>query len=156
MQEISNIRLDLIKDLSKQEILSLTQTFINNVLGGHADKLETLAISQKIQLFLATLEKEIKSHSLVDLAKYKDSKASIMGVDMSQIEAGVKYDYSENAEWVKISEKIQNLDAKRKEIESFIKTLTAPKTELDEETGELIKWFPASKSSTTTIKFSIK
>jgi len=77
-------------------------------------------------------------------------------VDFSEMEGGVKYDYSETESWCKLQFEIDRLKDKQKEVEAFCKALKSKTTTLDEESGELADYYPPSKSSTTTIKKIIK
>jgi hypothetical protein len=72
------------------------------------------------------------------------------------MESGVKYDYSANQIWNDLQDKIDHLKAQQKDVEAFCKSLKSPTVTVDPETGESFEWFPPSKSSTTTIKKTIK
>lgn len=102
------------------------------------------------------MDKHIKDHLFVDLRQNKDSKLSAFGVDFSEMEGGVKYDYSETETWCKLQFEIDRLKEKQKEVEAFCKALKSKTSTLDEITGELVDFYPPSKTSTTTIKKVIK
>jgi hypothetical protein len=143
-----------ILDLSKKEIAQMAESFMAN-----ADSINTVKLAAqlaKFQLLASEMDKHIKEHLFVDLRQNKDSKLSAFGVDFSEMEGGVKYDYSETESWCKLQFEIDRLKEKQKEIEAFCKALKSKVSILDEETGELADFYPPSKSSTTTIKKVIK
>jgi hypothetical protein len=143
-----------ILDLNKKEIAQMAESFMAN-----ADSINTVKLAAqlaKFQLLASEMDKHIKEHLFVDLRQNKDSKLSAYGVDFSEMEGGVKYDYSETESWCKLQFEIDRLKDKQKEIEAFCKALKSKVSILNEETGELADFYPPSKSSTTTIKKVIK
>lgn len=143
-----------ILELSKKEITQMAESFMAN-----ADSINTVKLAAqlaKFQLLSAEMDKHLKEHLFVDLRQNKDSKLSAFGVDFSEMEGGVKYDYSETESWCKLQFEIDRLKDKQKEVEAFCKALKSKTSIFDEETGELADFYPPSKSSTTTIKKVIK
>lgn len=143
-----------ILDLSKKEIAQMAESFMANPESMNIVKLA--AQLAKFQLLASEMDKHIKDHLFVDLRQNKDSKLSAFGVDFSEMEGGVKYDYSETESWCKLQFEIDRLKEKQKEVEAFCKALKSKTSTLDEETGELMDFYPPSKTSTTTIKKVIK
>lgn len=142
--------------MGKDQILAQASEAIANFDTSLTDPIKQLAIVKKLQLLVDTLEKGIKEKTLEELER-NGGKYVAFNCDFQVAEVGVKYDYSNNSEWVKIQDQINDLESKRKEVEKFIKALgSMSMTEVNEETGEVIKWFPAVKSSTTSIKTTIK
>jgi hypothetical protein len=143
-----------ILDLSKKEIAKMAESFMAN-----ADAIDTVKLAAqlaKFTLLSAEMDKHLKEHLFADLRKHKDGKLSAFGVDFSEMEGGVKYDYSETESWCKLQFEIDRLKEKQKEVEAFCKALKSKTSTLDEETGELMDFYPPSKTSTTTIKKVIK
>lgn len=143
-----------ILDLSKKEIAQMAESFMAN-----ADAINIVKLAAqlaKFQLLASEMDKHIKDHLFVDLRQNKDSKLSAFGVDFSEMEGGVKYDYSETESWCKLQFEIDRLKEKQKEVEAFCKALKSKTSTLDDETGELVDFYPPSKTSTTTIKKVIK
>ena len=141
--------------LSKNEIQSFAESMIRNFDESSKDPLQMLAFISKMKTMLDVIEKGLTEKSMNDLNSY-GGKHTAFGIDFQISEVGVKYDYSENIKWVELNNQISELDAKRKEMESFIKGIKSSFTQVDEETGEAIKWHPASKTSSSTIKKTIK
>jgi hypothetical protein len=143
-----------ILDLNKKEIAQMAESFMAN-----ADSINTVKLAAqlaKFQLLASEMDKHIKEHLFVDLRQNKDSKLSAYGVDFSEMEGGVKYDYSETESWCKLQFEIDRLKDKQKDVEAFCKALKSKTSILDEETGELAEFYPPSRTSTTTIKKVIK
>jgi hypothetical protein len=143
-----------ILDLSKKEIAQMAESFM-----AHPESINVVKLAAqlaKFQLLASEMDKHIKDHLFVDLRQNKDSKLSAFGVDFSEMEGGVKYDYSETESWCKLQFEIDRLKEKQKEVEAFCKALKSKTSTLDEETGELMDFYPPSKISTTTIKKVIK
>lgn len=145
-----------INSADKKSIIGLAQQFNQDViLSNQYDRLKILAQVRKMQLFLTEVDSYLKESTIVDVEQY-GKMAVENGVEFTIAEAGVKYDYSANEKWVEITKQIDELAEKRKKMEAFIKTLESYRLEVDTETGEQIEWYPASKSSTTIVKCSIK
>ena len=143
-----------ILDLSKKEIAQMAESFMANA--NAIDTVKLAAQLAKFTLLSAEMDKHLKEHLFADLRKHKDGKLSAFGVDFSEMEGGVKYDYSETETWCKLQFEIDRLKEKQKEVEAFCKALKSKTSTLDEETGELMDFYPPSKTSTTTIKKVIK
>lgn len=150
-----NGNLSVVRYADKSGVIRIANEFVESIIEGGGDRLTALAVSSKLQLFLKTIDSQLIEHSLNEMQMH-NGKAENSSVKLELAETGVAYDYSENENWVKLSEQIDSLNEARKKMEAFIRTLEKPKSEVDEETGEIIKWFPASKKSTTTIKRTIK
>lgn len=140
---------------SKSDLLKTAEMLVNNFDESSKDPLQMLAFVSKMKTMLDTIEKGLTEKSIGELNTY-GGKHFAFGIDFQLSEVGVKYDYSENVKWVELCNEIQALEEKRKGMESFIKTLKSSISLIDEETGEVIKWYPPAKSSTTTIKKTIK
>lgn len=140
---------------SKKELVELGEMFVTRFDESSKNPLQVLALVTKLKTMLEVMEKGIQEKSMNDLQK-EGGKHLAFGVDFQIAEVGTKYDYSENVKWMQLQEQINELDAKRKDMETFIKSIKSSFTQVDEETGEAIQWHPASKTSTTSIKKTIK
>jgi hypothetical protein len=69
-------------------------------------------------------------------------------------EAGAKYDFSNcnHPKWIELSQKENEIKEQKKEIETTLKTIKAPMTIVDNETGDIISVNPPIKSSKTIIE----
>jgi hypothetical protein len=81
------------------------------------------------------------------------------GSKMEIKETGVKYDYSKcgDSNWQLLEDQISELKDKQKAVEAHLKVLPAEGIEIiSNETGEVIKVYPPSKTSTTSIAVTLK
>jgi len=81
------------------------------------------------------------------------------GSKMEIKETGVKYDYSNcgDQEWSALEVEINRRKELQKEREKFLKSVPTEGVEIvSNETGEVIKVYPPSKSSTTSIAVTLK
>lgn len=140
--------------MSKSELSSFAEQFALSMDG--LDAIGISATIAKFQHLLGEIEKKVKDQALGDLQKYDGGKSNSHGVEFSIMESGIKYDYSANQVWNDLQDKIEHLRAQQKDIESFCKSLKSATVTVDPETGESFEWFPPAKSSTTTIKKTIK
>lgn len=140
--------------MDKSEIAYRAKTFAESMEGMAG--LKSASAIAKFQLMLAELEKNFKDITLAEIRKHQGGKVSAFGIDFAEMESGVKYDYSANQIWNDLQDKIDHLKAQQKDVEAFCKSLKSPTVTVDPETGESFEWFPPSKSSTTTIKKTIK
>jgi len=147
-----NIGSDLdVLEMNKSDLIRISESLVNNFDESIKSPLKMLAFVSKMKTMLETIESGLTAKSMTELESY-NGKHFAFGIEFQLSEAGVKYDYSANKKWVELNDQIKSLEEKRKAMEAFIKSLKQSITEVDEETGEAIKWFPPAKSSTTTIK----
>jgi hypothetical protein len=81
------------------------------------------------------------------------------GSKMEIKETGVKYDYSNcgDQEWSALEVEINRRKELQKEREKYLKSVPAEGVEIvSNETGEVIKVYPPSKTSTTSIAVTLK
>lgn len=141
-------------DTSKKEIAEIADKIVNEV--DFIDVTKFSAELAKFKLLTDELEKKFKDHLLTDIRKYSGSKMTAFGIEFSEMEGGIKYDYTQTESWNIIQEQIEKLKEKQKGIEAFCRSIKSKTTTVDEETGELSDFYPPVKSSTTTIKKVIK
>jgi len=141
--------------LTKSEIIEQANQMVFNFDVASKDPLDQLAMISKFQLLFETLEKGIKEKSIDDLHKL-GGKFTKHGVEFAIAEVGTKYDYSRTQRWVDLNNEIEMIKAKQKEVESFCKAIQHITTTVDTETGESTEFVPAFKTSTTSIKKTIK
>jgi hypothetical protein len=98
---------------------------------------------------------ELRGRVLDELNAYtKGEEVTLFGATFEVIEAGTKYDYSgcNDTEYDDLTAAINELTARRKEREKFLRGIKNATTIVNEETGELVRILPPVKSSTTTYK----
>lgn len=133
-------------NMSKKDIEFFVEQCKND-LEWH-DRFRLLAQLQTLDEIVKRV-KDLVKQSLIDEGQFEGQKLiERFGVKF-EIANKKTYDYSNNAEWVE-------LDAKMKKIESLMKTLDAPLTKVDDETGEITTIPPATWKCTETIKVTLK
>ena len=147
--------------ISKDEQTILSSAMINSVLDGEIDPIKAViqakSLVETLTLFLK--DKGVNNLVLREVEKY-GKQTSKDGATIAIKEVGSKWDYSECGDPIynSLSAKKAEIEEKLKERESLLKSTREPRTEVDEETGEVYKVNPPSKSSTTSyaITFKIK
>ena len=146
---------------SKEEQAVLSSAMINSVLDGEIDPIKAViqakSLVETLTLFLK--DKGVNDLVLREVEKY-GKQTSKDGATIAIKEVGSKWDYSECGDPIynRLSAKKAEIEEKLKEREVLLKATREPRTEVDEETGEVYTVNPPSKSSTTSyaITFKIK
>ena len=146
---------------SKEEQAVLSSAMINSVLDGEIDPIKAVvqakSLVETLTLFLK--DKGVNDLVLLEVEKY-GKQTSKDGATIAIKEVGSKRDYSECGDPIynRLSAKKAEIEEKLKEREALLKATKEPRTEVDEETGEVYTVNPPSKSSTTSyaITFKIK
>ena len=146
---------------SKEEQSVLSSAMINSVLDGEIEAIKAViqakSLVETLTLFLK--DKGVNDLVLMEVEKY-GKQTSKDGATIAIKEVGSKWDYSECGDPIynRLSSQKAEIEEKLKERESLLKSTREPRTEVDEETGEVYTVNPPSKSSTTSyaITFKIK
>ena len=146
---------------SKEEQAVLSSAMINSVLDGEIDPIKAVvqakSLVETLTLFLK--DKGVNDLVLLEVEKY-GKQTSKDGATIAIKEVGSKWDYSECGDPIynRLSSQKAEIEEKLKEREVLFKATREPRTEVDEETGEVYTVNPPSKSSTTSyaITFKIK
>lgn len=146
---------------SKEEQAVLSSAMINSVLDGEIDPIKAVVQAKSLveTLTLSIKDKGVNDLVLREVEKY-GKQTSKDGATIAIKEVGSKWDYSECGDPIynRLSAKKAEIEEKLKEREALLKATKEPRTEVDEETGEVYTVNPPSKSSTTSyaITFKIK
>lgn len=146
--------------LTKRDISSVTDRIVNMVTDGEISPLEMharLAFAEKVIKEVKT-NPEYRDAILAEAEKYGKT-FSEKGCTFQIKESGIKYDYSncDYPPYKQILKDIETLDKSKKETEYFLKKIPHTGTTIiDEETGEVLKIYPPSKSSNTTVQVTIQ
>ena len=144
---------------SKEEQAVLSSAMINSVLDGEIDAIKAVvqakSLVETLTLFLK--DKGVNDLVLREVEKY-GKQTSKDGATISIKEVGSKWDYSECGDPIhnSLSAKKAEIEEKLKEREALLKATREPRTEVDEETGEVYTVNPPSKSSTTSYSITFK
>lgn len=156
MEGISIVRNMPMVACDKQTLSSMVDSYVMELAMHGGEPLKDLALCKKYMFLLEELEKAIKSYVIDELDKEEKNQATILGVEMKVVETGVKFDYTESKTWIEQKKVVDKETAKLKEIETFIKSLKSKTTTVDPETGEAVEFFPASRSSSTSVRATIQ
>jgi len=140
-----------VAELTKKGISS----FAYEIIEKSTDPIKQLAVVAKGQHLCKELESGFKKVCLSEIQSFDGQKTMALGVEFAQAEVGTKYDYSESPIWINLENQIIELKTKQKEHEDFLKALKS-KTQILTDDGEVIELFPPAKSSSTSIKLTIK
>jgi len=147
-------------------LLPITQTqvdvfsdgVIESVKQGDANPLEVLTILKAFEKASERILKEIRDNFVTESEKYSERIFEFNGAKIEKAEVGTKYNYSICGDPIynrrlEVSNEAGKLV---KEREEFLKALKEPMTFVDESTGEVVKIIPPLKTSTTSLKVSIR
>lgn len=144
---------------SKEEQAVLSSAMINSVLDGEIDPIKAVvqakSLVETLTLFLK--DKGVNDLVLMEVEKY-GKQTSKDGATIAIKEVGSKWDYSECGDPIynRLSSQKAEIEEKLKEREALLKATREPRTEVDEETGEVYTVNPPSKSSTTSYAITFK
>lgn len=102
---------------------------------------------------------EYKSAILDEADKYPGKKFNHRHAEFTKMEAGVKYNYlmCGDAEYDRLHAEGESIKEKLKARETFLKSIPSEGiTQVEEMTGEVVKIYPPSKTSTTTVSVKLK
>ena len=153
MNQLSKETLGLFAtDKAQREVFA--NDIVNRIQVGEIDSIN-------VHLQLKAMEeiiKQIQSNAtykktlLEDAEKYGKSFDKYNG-KFTIKEVGVKYDYSKcnDSILLELEEKAAELDAEIKERQAFLKTVPSSGIDIIDFNGEVLKVYPPSKSSTTSV-----
>jgi hypothetical protein len=156
MNEIAELRKSSIVELNKEGMTNVVSSYLEGIAFDGGEPLSDLALCRKYIFLLQEIEKGLIPYAITELSKYDRKESSINNVDLKVVEVGSRSDYSNSVSWVKQKTILDKESDKLKQIESFAKGLRERAQLLDEETGELVEYFPPIKTSSTTVRATIK
>lgn len=142
-------------DLSKTAAVQMADGLVNAVSEGRLQPLETIARLKFAETTIKTAIEGVMEFAIDEAAKYsRGEKITSLGCELTQKEAGVKYDFTGcgDAVYDRLVQEMEALKERIKEREAFLKTVKQGMTVADEETGEMLTIRPAMKSSKTIVE----
>ena len=144
---------------SKEEQAVLSSAMINSVLDGEIDPIKAVVQAKSLVETLTLFLKDKGVNDLVirEVEKY-GKQTSKDGATIAIKEVGSKWNYSDCGDPIynRLSSQKAEIEEKLKEREALLKATREPRTEVDEETGEVYTVNPPSKSSTTSYSITFK
>lgn len=147
-------KIKLIPD--KKQIQAMAVSEAKKMIDGGNDNPLLLRIHIKRMIeFLTVYDKEIDDavREEAEASGYKSFE--YQGAKIELAEVGVKYDYSKSPVWSQLKGQSDEIGAKMKEHETFLKSLSQPIEVLDQETGEVVRFHPPAKSSKSSVKITL-
>jgi len=156
MNELALLKTNPIVSADKEGLSAMVSSYIQELAFNGGEPLNDLAICRKYIFVLEELEKALKDYAISELSNFDKQEAEILGASLKVVETGVRNDYSATPSWVTQKEVIDLETKKLKDIEAMAKSLKGKLVVVDEETGETKEFFPPYKTSTTSIRVTIK
>lgn len=156
MNELVKLKDSPILSADKAGMVAMVDTYLEDLAINGGEPLKDLALCRKFIFLLEELEKGLKDYAIKELGNYDREESEILGATIKVVEAAPKFDFSATSSWAEQKKVVEAESKKLKEVEAFIKTLKSKTTVVDEETGETHEFFPAAKSSSTTIRVTLK
>lgn len=140
-------------DLNKGYIAQYTEQARSNLSEGWTDPLKLFITAKKGQELFSQLEKVIRPYAEQETRLGKGEVYKKYGCEVIEKETGVSYDFTacDDEEWSDLDAQIKALDAKKKDREKFLKTITKP---IFDENGVQIK--PPVKKGKIGLAVTIK
>jgi PDZ domain-containing secreted protein len=132
---------------SKSVAAQLTDNIVSIVTEGNISPLEAMAKLKCLLTAFDDAEKIVKELAFEELSKYSEKSIEINGTKFEKCEVGTSYLYSDKL--------IDELETKLKERKELLKALKSQITQVDEESGEIITLYPATKKSTSSFKITL-
>ena len=147
----------------------LRNQLIQQVRDGHFSALDMIAIGKTYELIVKGDDKkgngileQLLGLALSELSQYGKEPVKRLIFDITQIESGTTYDYSQDPVWNKLNLALTDAKESLKKREELLKNVPRPDplkgieamTELDKESGEYFELRPPVKTSKTTLKFT--
>ena len=123
---------------TKTEVANQASKLIDQVKEGEVEAMRVYAMMTALEKVAADVKKGIIENVLTEHDRYGEKIASVYGATFERAEVGVKYDYSEDEEWLMLEENIKAIRTEQKARELILK-----------ETGR------CAKSSTTSVKVTL-
>jgi hypothetical protein len=155
MEALATLKKTTIVSADKREMTNIVSQYLENLAYNGGEPVKDLILCKKYIFLLEELEKGLVDFAITELDSYDRNEIEALGSMAKKVESGVKWDCSASSAWAEQKKRVEAETKKLKDIEAFTKTLKEKTTIVDEETGETTEFYPAVKSSSTTIRVTI-
>lgn len=150
---------NITSELTKTQIKIVADNMVSNIME-NGNVIEIADTISKMELFI----KELKSNNKYigylydEVSKYGKSYTTTSGTKLELAEVGVKYDYSDcqDAIWNELQNSLESIQALIKNRETFLKAISIHGLDIINEDGEVLKIYPPTKTSTSSVKCTIQ
>lgn len=156
MSELAVLSKANLLDSDKDSILAIVDNYIEDIAHEGGDILRDWIMCEKYALMIGKLKESLKPYIMDELAKYERNETFKHNCDMKVVNSATRYDFSSNEAWNRQKQIVDTEINKLKNIEDFIKSLKSEASIVDEDTGEIIKYYPPVKMSSETVRTTIK
>lgn len=146
---------------SKTEQKEMANAFVSKVTDGNINPIDAViqmkSLSETINAFLKS--EEIKDAVIIECEKYgKGERPCYNGAILQLKETSVNYDFSvcNDPVYSRLIKQRDDINQQCKEREKYLKAISKPKAEIDEDSGEVFILNPPSKQSTTSYSITFK
>lgn len=123
---------------TKTEVANQASKLIEQVKEGEVSAMRAYALMTALEKVASDVKKGIMESVLTEHERYGEKTTTAYGVTYERCEVGVKYNYSEDEEWLMLEENIKAIRTEQKARELILK-----------ESGR------CGKSSTTSVKVTL-
>jgi hypothetical protein len=155
MNELATLKSSTIVSANKEDMTNIVSRYLEDMAYNGGEPLKDLALCRKYIFLLEELEKGLKDFAITELETYDRNETDVLGTTVKAVEAGVKYDFSETQAWAKQKVLVDTESKKLKEIEAFAKSCKSKTTTVNQETGEMLEYYPPVKTSSTSIRVTL-
>ncbi len=131
---------------------------IQAVKEGEISAIEVLIQLKAFEKASGRILKEIQEHFVREAEKNPENSFTFNGNKIEKCEVGTRYDFTKcnDRDWERCATDEQTAGECRKARETFLKALQKPMEVLDKDSGEVVTIRPPVKTSTTSLKVTIR
>ena len=145
---------------NKEERKTFVEQVVNSVYEGEVKAIDThLQIKAMEEIIEAVKSDQRYKDRVLSEAQNSGSKFEYQNAKFDIREVGTKYDFSKcnDAKHVELTAKLNELKEQVKQRENYLKNVPIESVDvLDSDTGEVVRIYPPSKTSTTSVVVTMK
>jgi len=144
---------------NKEQVELFSNKLIAELDAGDIDPLQAKFLFKALEEVQKAIKENLDTMALTEANKYPEKTFELTGFKVEKAELGTKYDYSKCGDpiLIKLQKLSEDVQARVKSRQELLKNCPIEGVEMtDEETGEMTRCFPPSKTSTSGIKITMK
>lgn len=143
---------------TKLEVVTRANKIIMAVQEGELDALKAKVICKGWEQLAKQVQDGIDYYALNAATNYGEKSFDVYGASVTLKEAGVRYDYSNcgDKEWEELTDQINALTAKRKELEKVLSAHHEKWVKTDIATGEVYEVMPPVRYGKESLAITLK
>lgn len=160
MEELPSTAIGTLKLMpaNTQQIARFSKLLIEDVQNGNVNPLELLVMLRALEAMSETVRDSIRTNIDTAADKYSEKSFEVLGCRVDKAEVGIVYDYggSGDRDWEQFATDEATAAARRKERETFLRSLKEPIDVLDKDSGETWTIRPPLRRSKSGVKVFFK